>query len=338
MFDNLGVSLPLVQGGKLKLLGVATPKRMAVAAGRADDRGDAAGLRVGRLVRGGRAAQDAASDRRQDQRRHQRGAARAGGGQAPGRHVGGDRRRHAGGDRRTTSATRSSAGTRSSRPPTSSWSSAAGAARMTCPADTAMARRRAWRACRTGSIRTATCSTTEQERIFRGPTWNFLCLEAELPKPNTLSHARASARCRWWSRATPTASSTPSRTAARIAARCSCINERGEAQRHRLRLSQLELRPCRQPHRRRVPQGHGRQGRHAGRRAARRESAAQAAGRDARRAWSSARCRHETPPLEALSRPGDRQGHPPRDARAGAACSAATARCCRATGSSTWRT
>ena len=23
----------------------------------------------------------------------------------------------------------------------------------------------------------------EQERIFRGPTWNFLCLEAELPKP-----------------------------------------------------------------------------------------------------------------------------------------------------------
>jgi phenylpropionate dioxygenase-like ring-hydroxylating dioxygenase large terminal subunit len=25
----------------------------------------------------------------------------------------------------------------------------------------------------------------EQERIFRGPTWNFLCLEAELPAPNT---------------------------------------------------------------------------------------------------------------------------------------------------------
>ena len=25
----------------------------------------------------------------------------------------------------------------------------------------------------------------EVERIFRGPTWNFLCLEAELPKPNT---------------------------------------------------------------------------------------------------------------------------------------------------------
>jgi anthranilate 1,2-dioxygenase large subunit len=25
----------------------------------------------------------------------------------------------------------------------------------------------------------------EQERVFRGPVWNFLCLEAELPKPNT---------------------------------------------------------------------------------------------------------------------------------------------------------
>ena len=24
----------------------------------------------------------------------------------------------------------------------------------------------------------------EQERIFRGDTWTFLCLEAEIPKPN----------------------------------------------------------------------------------------------------------------------------------------------------------
>src|SRR5262249_22175109 len=29
MFDNLGVSLPLVKGGKLKLIAVATPQRMA---------------------------------------------------------------------------------------------------------------------------------------------------------------------------------------------------------------------------------------------------------------------------------------------------------------------
>jgi phenylpropionate dioxygenase-like ring-hydroxylating dioxygenase large terminal subunit len=26
---------------------------------------------------------------------------------------------------------------------------------------------------------------SEQERIFQGATWNFLCLEAELPRPNT---------------------------------------------------------------------------------------------------------------------------------------------------------
>ncbi|MGZ3329604.1 MAG: Rieske (2Fe-2S) protein, partial [Xanthobacteraceae bacterium] len=25
----------------------------------------------------------------------------------------------------------------------------------------------------------------EQARIFRGPTWSFLCLEAELPGPNS---------------------------------------------------------------------------------------------------------------------------------------------------------
>ena len=77
MFDNLGVSLALVKGGQLRLLAVATPKRMALAAGRADHRGDAAGLRIGGLVRGGGAAQDAAADRRQDQRRHQRGIAAA---------------------------------------------------------------------------------------------------------------------------------------------------------------------------------------------------------------------------------------------------------------------
>ncbi len=37
----------------------------------------------------------------------------------------------------------------------------------------------------------------EQERIFAGPTWNFLCLEAELPGPGATG-ARASAPCRWW--------------------------------------------------------------------------------------------------------------------------------------------
>ena len=45
MFDNLGVSLTQVQGGKIKLLGVATAKRMPIAAGRPDDRGNASGVR-----------------------------------------------------------------------------------------------------------------------------------------------------------------------------------------------------------------------------------------------------------------------------------------------------
>ena len=75
MFDNLGVSLALVKGGKLKLLGGRDAQAHGVAAGRADDRRNAARLRIGGLVRGRRAAEDAAGDRRQDQRRHQRGAA-----------------------------------------------------------------------------------------------------------------------------------------------------------------------------------------------------------------------------------------------------------------------
>ncbi len=33
----------------------------------------------------------------------------------------------------------------------------------------------------------------EQERIFQGPTWNFLCLEAELPRPNTFRRSNLGA-------------------------------------------------------------------------------------------------------------------------------------------------
>ena len=46
----------------------------------------------------------------------------------------------------------------------------------------------------------------EQQRVFEGPVWNFLCLDTEIPNPGD------------W-RATPTAPSPPSRTAAPIAAR-----------------------------------------------------------------------------------------------------------------------
>ena len=36
----------------------------------------------------------------------------------------------------------------------------------------------------------------EQERIYRGPTWNFLGLEAEIPNPGTI-RAASSATRRW---------------------------------------------------------------------------------------------------------------------------------------------
>ena len=37
----------------------------------------------------------------------------------------------------------------------------------------------------------------EQARIFRGPTWSFLCLEAELPDPTAIA-APISERCPSW--------------------------------------------------------------------------------------------------------------------------------------------
>ena len=60
----------------------------------------------------------------------------------------------------------------------------------------------------------------EQERIFKGPTWNYLCLAAEIPDARRLGRhdgrrGRGHRRPR-----TRTARSTPSSTAAPIAATC----------------------------------------------------------------------------------------------------------------------
>jgi hypothetical protein len=48
----------------------------------------------------------------------------------------------------------------------------------------------------------------EQERIFRGPVWNFVGLEVELPNPATTRPCRSPTR-RSSSAATPTAASMP---------------------------------------------------------------------------------------------------------------------------------
>jgi len=71
MFDNLGVSLQLVKAGKLKLIAVASPQRMASLARCADDCRDPARFRVRDLVRGGGAATHACGGRAKGQRRHQ---------------------------------------------------------------------------------------------------------------------------------------------------------------------------------------------------------------------------------------------------------------------------
>ena len=78
MFDNLGVSLPLANAGKLKLLGGGSARAPTLAAGHADHRRNTAGLPVGRLVRHGGAAEDAKRDRRKNQCRRQRSLAPAG--------------------------------------------------------------------------------------------------------------------------------------------------------------------------------------------------------------------------------------------------------------------
>src|SRR3977135_3272689 len=79
----------------------------------------------------------------------------------------------------------------------------------------------------------------EQRRIFHGPTWNYLCLEAELAEPGSFI--------------TTFVGDMPVGVTAEPTRRAL-----------QLHLSQLDLRPRRQSHQRRLPQGHRRQGRHAG--------------------------------------------------------------------------
>ena len=61
MFDNLGFSLPLVKGGKLKLIAVATPKRMASLPNVPTIAETLPGIRIGGVVCDCRAAENAGS-------------------------------------------------------------------------------------------------------------------------------------------------------------------------------------------------------------------------------------------------------------------------------------
>ena len=92
MFDNLGVSLALVKGRQLKLLGVATPKRMASLP---DVPAIAETLPGFEAVTWYAVVAPPKTPKRKDQRRHQRGAAPAGDARAPGRFFCRGGRRHA---------------------------------------------------------------------------------------------------------------------------------------------------------------------------------------------------------------------------------------------------
>ena len=83
MFDNLGVSLPLVNSGKLKLLAVASAKRLPALPDSPVDRGDVARFRSGRLVWHRRATEDPKRRCREDQRRCERSPAAARGERSP---------------------------------------------------------------------------------------------------------------------------------------------------------------------------------------------------------------------------------------------------------------
>ena len=136
----------------------------------------------------------------------------------------------------------------------------------------------------------------EQARIFRGPTWSFLCLEAELPGPNSYRRSNLGAM-------PVVVTRDKDGTLHAFENRCAhrgsllVLNESGEARDIICVYHNWSYDLSRQPHRRRVPQGARRQGRHAGAMPARGSRTAQAAPRDA----VGPRVRHlsaDAPPLE----------------------------------------
>ena len=83
MFDNLGVSLALVKGGKLKLIAVGTERRMSALADVPTIAETLPGFASSAWFAVVAPPKTPARDRRQGQCRHRRGGARSRGAQAP---------------------------------------------------------------------------------------------------------------------------------------------------------------------------------------------------------------------------------------------------------------
>ena len=78
MFDNLGVARALVDSGKLRLLAVASAKRISSLPGVPTVAETLPGLRIGRVLHGGRSTRNPIADRQKDQRGHRRSPSQSG--------------------------------------------------------------------------------------------------------------------------------------------------------------------------------------------------------------------------------------------------------------------
>ena len=155
----------------------------------------------------------------------------------------------------------------------------------------------------------------EQQRLFEGPVWNYLCLEAEVAKPGDYrttfvgSHAgRGGARLR--------RRNLRLREPLRAPRRADRARQRRARARLHLRLSRLELRPERQPQGGRVRGRRRRQGRHGQDLLPLRPRAAQAADRDLRGPGVRQPVRRRAAD-RGISRRGDRRQDHARAAQAG---------------------
>ena len=138
----------------------------------------------------------------------------------------------------------------------------------------------------------------ELRRIFEGPTWNFVCLEADIPEEGRLPHQPCrrhagdrGARARRLDQLLRE-SLRPSRRADRL--------RRWRQRREQLQvhLPRLELRPRRQPQGHRLRARHRRRRRHAARLPARDAQPAQAAHRRRSRGLVFATLSPDTPSIE----------------------------------------